>query len=434
MNRKEPVRPAVACLLFALVILYAATGHAARSWNSDIEMTLVDDDGEGSTLTNVVLRGDSPRFVAHAYQFPPWAWRIIPPANGCGRGIATPAESAAVVPGGCAVVSNGGFFDPSDVAVVATDGPRNVSLLHPCLGISVGSGVLLNPLSPQLSGNPRLATIFVPTRDTPLTSGRASSRSQWAIATGYVNVTDRESMRPWQLMSGQGWIVRNGGSNVESAMDSEDWSIQRTGSAQRFRSIRAPRTALGHDAAGRLILALVDGEEGLWDGVTLDELADIMISLGAANAINLDGGGSSSVFVHGALANVPSDDCKEDRWNAPSTDRRPNASRGGHERAPRFKCPRPVATAVCISSTPDLPFRTRSRTPSMSRTDGASPSQSVSSTPSANVSRGSHDPQKSVRLVRLPFQVVAALVLAVWLGCGTVVILIICGRPTAATS
>ena len=92
MNRKEPVRPAVACLLFALVILYAATGHAARSWNSDIEMTLVDDDGEGSTLTNVVLRGDSPRFVAHAYQFPPWAWRIIPPANGCGRGIATPAD------------------------------------------------------------------------------------------------------------------------------------------------------------------------------------------------------------------------------------------------------------------------------------------------------------------------------------------------------
>jgi exopolysaccharide biosynthesis protein len=63
--------------------------------------------------------------------------------------------------------------------------------------------------------------------------------------------------------------------------------------------VRHPRTAAGVTVDGRtLILLVVDGRQpGYSIGVTLPELADLMIGLGADDAINLDGGGSST-FVY----------------------------------------------------------------------------------------------------------------------------------------
>jgi len=64
-------------------------------------------------------------------------------------------------------------------------------------------------------------------------------------------------------------------------------------------SDRHPRTAVGVDASGRrLILMVIDGRQPEWSvGVTLAELATLMIDRGADDAINLDGGGSSA-FVY----------------------------------------------------------------------------------------------------------------------------------------
>lgn len=60
----------------------------------------------------------------------------------------------------------------------------------------------------------------------------------------------------------------------------------------------APRTAAGVSADGStLILAVVDGRLTGARGATLPEMAQIMISLGAQTALNLDGGGSSAVSV-----------------------------------------------------------------------------------------------------------------------------------------
>jgi exopolysaccharide biosynthesis protein len=71
---------------------------------------------------------------------------------------------------------------------------------------------------------------------------------------------------------------------------------------------RQPRTAVGVTGDGRMLLVVVDGRQpGYSVGMTLKELADLMQSLGAQNAINLDGGGSSTMWVNGVLANRPSD-------------------------------------------------------------------------------------------------------------------------------
>lgn len=67
---------------------------------------------------------------------------------------------------------------------------------------------------------------------------------------------------------------------------------------------RHPRAALGTD--GTNLLALVcDGRADDDAGLTIDELATAMLELGARDALNLDGGGSTSLVCGGALRNVP---------------------------------------------------------------------------------------------------------------------------------
>ncbi|MGI5230959.1 phosphodiester glycosidase family protein [Actinoallomurus sp. CA-142502] len=71
---------------------------------------------------------------------------------------------------------------------------------------------------------------------------------------------------------------------------------------------RQPRTLAGTDAWGRLILVTVDGRQpGVSEGATLEEAARLMRGLGAVNALNLDGGGSTAMAVDGTVVNKPSD-------------------------------------------------------------------------------------------------------------------------------
>ena len=72
--------------------------------------------------------------------------------------------------------------------------------------------------------------------------------------------------------------------------------------------LRAPRTIAGWTPSGDLLLVTVDGRQpGYSLGMTMAEAADLMIGLGAAEAINLDGGGSTTFVAGGAVINRPSD-------------------------------------------------------------------------------------------------------------------------------
>ena len=82
----------------------------------------------------------------------------------------------------------------------------------------------------------------------------------------------------------------------------------REGIAPSFGEQRHPRTAVGITADGRLLWVTVDGRQPPYsDGMSLAELADLMARLGAHNAINLDGGGSTTMVVRGIVVNRPSD-------------------------------------------------------------------------------------------------------------------------------
>jgi exopolysaccharide biosynthesis protein len=65
----------------------------------------------------------------------------------------------------------------------------------------------------------------------------------------------------------------------------------------------APRTTVGFDRAGNLLLVEFDGAEAQRDGTTLLQTAELLLELGLLEAMNLDGGGSSVSWSsrHGVL-------------------------------------------------------------------------------------------------------------------------------------
>ena len=69
---------------------------------------------------------------------------------------------------------------------------------------------------------------------------------------------------------------------------------------------RQPRTGIGVLAENHVLFVVVDGRSpGYSRGVTMSEFAQIFVDLGADTAYNLDGGGSSTMYYDGALANNP---------------------------------------------------------------------------------------------------------------------------------
>lgn len=69
----------------------------------------------------------------------------------------------------------------------------------------------------------------------------------------------------------------------------------------------APRTAVGITAPGRIILLTADGRQKNSVGLSLWELAALLKEIGVYEAINLDGGGSTTMVANGRIINSPSD-------------------------------------------------------------------------------------------------------------------------------
>jgi hypothetical protein len=73
-----------------------------------------------------------------------------------------------------------------------------------------------------------------------------------------------------------------------------------------------PRTAIAKQASGKPVLIIVDGRQASESiGMSLTTLADLLLELGAVEAMNLDGGGSTTMVVHNKVVNKPSDQTGE---------------------------------------------------------------------------------------------------------------------------
>jgi exopolysaccharide biosynthesis protein len=99
-------------------------------------------------------------------------------------------------------------------------------------------------------------------------------------------------------------LVRDGVNVIHGVADPEGFSS----ASQQFDSDitvgRYPRAALGV-SDDELIALACDGRAPDEAGLTLAELAETMAELGSRRAVNLDGGGSTSLVFDGLLRNSP---------------------------------------------------------------------------------------------------------------------------------
>jgi hypothetical protein len=98
-------------------------------------------------------------------------------------------------------------------------------------------------------------------------------------------------------------LVRDGAPALADGSDPEGFSSGSRPFDSDITAGRYPRAALGM-GGGRLLALACDGRADDEAGLTLGELAGVLVSLGAETALNLDGGGSTSLVRAGRLRNV----------------------------------------------------------------------------------------------------------------------------------
>jgi len=262
----------------ARLALFAACSGPAR-----------DDGAEWRELTRFTERlpaGVDVRFLEDT-RFPLRAWCVRVPEQALGwrvvvsdepDGTETPSSLAAEL--GACVVVNAGFFDMDAKPARAS-------------GLLLCAGELLHP--PQRR-RPALGIDAAGRTDLAWVSLEEGELVRWSLDSLDEGSPPKAPRGPGSRPSP--WPMRDAvAGNVPLAFCgvAYDNPIEE----------RHPRTAVGRTAQGELVVVVVDGRQDASRGLSLDELAELMLELGCESALNLDGGGSSALVVLGERLNRP---------------------------------------------------------------------------------------------------------------------------------
>jgi len=162
---------------------------------------------------------------------------------------------------GTQVAINAAFFTPCGCSTTTSDA-KNLS------GLAISNGVQVS------AGETGFASLLVTQNNlASLVDGSAN------LATDGV----------WTAVSGGGFVLKNGANVVNASLPGDPLNPN-------------PRSILGlSQDAGFMYLVAIDGRRPDWSaGVSQSEEAAFMLALGAYNAINLDGGGSTALVMEGS--------------------------------------------------------------------------------------------------------------------------------------
>jgi len=127
-----------------------------------------------------------------------------------------------------------------------------------------------------------------------------------AVRNGVTFILKADRMKEWEKkyisaddVITSGPIMMSGGVDAEVPQ-------------KAFNTNRHPRTAVGKKADGTVVFVVVDGRTNQSFGVSIFELREIMKWIGCVDALNLDGGGSSTMTVGSKVVNMPCDNKKFD--------------------------------------------------------------------------------------------------------------------------
>jgi hypothetical protein len=150
----------------------------------------------------------------------------------------------------------------------------------------------------------------IPRRGAVLSYGGLTPTAPLDRLAAGAKVTVREAWQPASGEAADRWrsaadVVNGAGLLRRGGADVRDWGPEHLASAFLGRH---PRTMFGIDGAGHAWLVTVDGRQpDVSAGMTLVELQRLARRLGLTDALNLDGGGSTTMVVAGNVVNQPSD-------------------------------------------------------------------------------------------------------------------------------
>ncbi|QLE01559.1 phosphodiester glycosidase family protein [Galbibacter sp. BG1] len=214
---------------------------------------------------------------------------------GAGKPYKTPLQFAEEQQAKDYVIVNGGYFsDTQSVSLIVRDG----KLVTPGVPIVSGKYPTRGAFGISKAGKPHITWTYNFEGDTI-----TYSFSKPNTNLNKMPVRDSKGVKTWKMTYAIGAgpvLVENGKPRVFA----EEEHIH----TSTFKE-RAPRTAVGYTLDDKVILIVIDGrQKGFSEGVSLPELASIMVDLGCIKALNLDGGGSSAMVVAGALISCPSEE------------------------------------------------------------------------------------------------------------------------------
>lgn len=218
-------------------------------------------------------------------------------------------QSQAEAAGDCYVLINGGVFGNYHIGVIFVDGePQEwVDCVYDRYWNPNGDGSLFNITRPIVgvdrdgkagaywTSSPAYGTYHYYDRPMPTVPGEA----KYAKASETVPVQasvwkpfNALSTGPMLLYDGKCCINHEKNASGAYMTNYECWALD-------IYEGRPDRTAVGITGDGRIVLFICDGRIDASQGATLEEVAAIMKSIGCVHAMNLDGGGSTGMWVNG---------------------------------------------------------------------------------------------------------------------------------------
>ncbi len=238
---------------------------------------------------DALLPADIHVFTARDTLLPLEAWFVRIPARYALRVAVSddPADrrettSSLARDAGACVAVNGGYFRMGDFPASA-------------VGLLVQDGRVTAPATRETGPDSARQAV------TRAALGRgADGRYQvgWAAGDDALAPQPGGEARPWhpaQALGAGPMLLQNGQYRITAYEEGFGGTMPQ----------RHPRTAAGIAANGDLILMVVDGRHAGSRGAYFAELARLMRSAGARDALNLDGGGSTTLVVRGRLVNHP---------------------------------------------------------------------------------------------------------------------------------
>ena len=143
-------------------------------------------------------------------------------------------------------------------------------------------------------------------------SGTAAAQLAELVHVG-VGVTPNQAMSGFHqdksgrfIRNGNGWDIVGGVPQlVKDGKIDITWQEEKT--TKSFVETRHPRTSVAKLRDGKFLMVTVDGRSESSGGISLNDLAAYLLELGATDAMNLDGGGSTTMYLDGKVVNHPSD-------------------------------------------------------------------------------------------------------------------------------